>query len=219
MKKIITLDGPAGVGKSTIARLVAEQLKIPVLDTGAMYRSLAYNLGEKALRMNDEELATACKKYKFTLSGSGDSSRLYCYGELIGDEVRTEEIATLASRLSQRQAVRQALLEAQRELGKNFDLVAEGRDMGTVVFPDAGYKFFLDASPETRALRRQKDLKKMGTPVPDLGEIEETIRRRDEQDRTRAIAPLKPAPDAKIIDTTNLDITSVLKRILSDIHD
>ena len=211
---IITLDGPAGVGKSTLAKQVASILHIAYLDTGAMFRTLALRLGPDAAKLPDEELRERCRGFRFRLEGAGEKSVLLCNGEPVGDEIRTEEVGRLASRLATSPIVRDALKSAQRALGESTSLVAEGRDMGTVVFPAARFKFFLDARPEVRGLRRFRELEARGEKA-DLAQITEMIRQRDDMDRNRAVAPLKPAPDALIVDTSDLDVEGVL-RVLVD---
>lgn len=210
---IVTLDGPAGVGKTTLARRVAEALSIAYLDTGAMFRTMAYRLGADAASLPEHELHTRLASFVFTLAGSGAHSTLSCNGVVIGDEIRTEAVALMASRLAAVPVVRQCLKEAQQELGEVQSLVVEGRDMGTVVFPAARYKVFLDASPEIRAARRYEQLASKGE-TPDLAELTEQIRQRDEQDRNRAVAPLRPAEDAHIVDTSHLDIDGVFHAIM-----
>ena len=210
---IVTLDGPAGVGKTTLAKRIAEDLHIAYLDTGAMFRSLALRLGEGAKDLPEEELLSKIKEVTFSLQGSGASSQLLCCGAPVGDEIRTEEVGTMASHVATNPVVRQALKEAQRAIGSARAIVVEGRDMGTVVFPTARFKFFLDASPRVRALRRQGQLKGMGKTAS-LSELEKQIRERDDRDRNRPVAPLRPAEDAICIDTSSLCIEEVEKSIL-----
>ncbi len=212
---LITIDGPAGVGKSTLARTMADILQIPFMDTGAMFRCLALYLGEKELP--PEEISARGSEVKFELTGGGRKSALLCNGKPIGDEIRTEKVGMMAARLAAIPEVREILLKAQRDLGKSTALVAEGRDMGTVVFPEANFKFFLDATPEVRAYRRYLELKQKDEK-PELTAITEQIRKRDSLDRHRAIAPLKPAKDAFIIDTSNLDIEGVLGAMMHQIN-
>lgn len=215
---VVTIDGPAGVGKTTLARSVAEKMGIAYLDTGAMFRCLAMKLGAGAENLSPEVLREKSSSCRFTLSGSGASSVLACDGIPIGAEVRTEEVGMLASRVAAVPVVREILKERQREIASAVSLVVEGRDMGTVVFPSARHKFFLDARAEVRAQRRFLDLQARGQS-PDLEKLICSIRERDTLDRTRAVAPLRPASDAIIIDTSDLDIQGVLQCILQHISD
>lgn len=217
---IVTLDGPAGVGKTTIARLAARELGWAYLDTGAMFRAVAFQLGDDNAALdgiNDIELERRLAKISFALHGAGEASRLDCNGQELGQEIRTEEVAARASSLAKRVPVRQRLKEQQQKLGRSTALVVEGRDMGTVVFPEAKFKFFLDASPEVRARRRFLQLKEAGQ-LADLEKLAEQIRQRDEQDRTRTIAPLKPAEDALVVDTGGLGIEEVLGVVLAGVQ-
>ena len=212
--QIVTLDGPAGVGKTTLAKRVAEALSIAYLDTGAMFRIFGWKFGKDAPSMTDEELKAHIAEFTFTLSGIGFDSVLSVNGEPVGNEIRTEEVAALASSVAKLPVVREALKGVQRKISTETSLVAEGRDMGTVVFPDAKYKFFLDATAEERGMRRFKQLQEMGQDA-DLELIVKQIRERDQQDRTRTIAPLIAADDAHVIDTTKLDIDGVFTKIMS----
>ena len=215
---VVTLDGPAGVGKTTLARNVAEALGVFYMDTGAMFRSLALRLGPGAEQRPAAALRDACRRWTFRLEGQGGRTRLRCNGDLVGDEIRTEEVGMLASRIAAVPVIREILLEAQRALAAAGPLVAEGRDMGTVVFPQARHKFFLDAAPEVRAQRRLLELQQRGQEA-DVLELAEQIRRRDALDRNRAVAPLRPAEDAVIIDTSHLGIAAVQEIILQHIRD
>ena len=213
---VITIDGPAGVGKTTIARRLSETLGISYLDTRAMFRTLALNLGLAAEEMSEEAIKNACSHYRFQLEGHGITTQLFVNGKLVSSEIRTEEVGMLASRLARLPAIRAVLADIQRSMAAATPLVAEGRDMGTVIFPNARFKFFLDASPEIRALRRMRDAENHDQPT-DLAKLTEQIRLRDVQDRTRAIAPLKAASDAICIDTSDKDISEVLGLMLRHI--
>ena len=213
---VVTLDGPAGVGKTTLARRVAEGLGLSYLDTGAMFRCMALKLGAGAETLPEDELRTRCDQWKFTLSGLGQQSTLFCNGEAVRGEVRTEAVGMLAARIATVPVVREILRATQRAIGEQSPLVAEGRDMGTVVFPEARFKFFLDAAPEVRAMRRLHDLEARGQSA-DLATLTEQIRQRDALDRNRAVAPLRPAQDSLIIDTSHMDIEGVLGVMLHHI--
>ena len=214
---VVTIDGPAGVGKSTMAKRLARELGIPYLDTGAMFRAVAWKLGEGAWDWDESRLEAALSGFEFALSGTGEASTLSLNGAVIGDEIRTERVGMWASNVATLPAVRACLKRAQQDLGARFSLVAEGRDMGTVVFPGAGHKFFLDASVEERAHRRYLQLLELGKPA-DEAELREQIARRDHQDRNRAEAPLKAAPDAEIIDTTPLSPDEVFGALLRSVR-
>ncbi len=208
----ITIDGPAGVGKTTLARGLARRLEIAYLDTGAMYRAAAWMLGPSAAEMQEDELACSLDSMRFTLRGAGPDSRLLLEDRVIGDQVRTEEVGLLASSIAALKVVREYMKESQQKIGLETSLVAEGRDMGTVVFPGAAYKFFLQADPGIRAARRCKQLQEMGREA-DEKQILEQMRRRDAQDSQRAIAPLVPAPDAVRIDTGSLTPDEILEQM------
>lgn len=214
---VVTLDGPAGVGKSTLAKRVADALCVAYLDTGAMFRATALALGPHGPNMGEAELTLLLMDLRFTLQGSGGETRLLVNGRAVGDEIRSEEVSMLASKIATVPEVRAFQKQAQQDLGRSVSLVAEGRDMGTVIFPQARHKFFLDARPEVRAMRRFKQYKAMGKDA-DLTELEASIRARDEQDRTRAVAPLKPADDAVIIDTSDLDRDQVFEAIMAHVR-
>jgi cytidylate kinase len=206
---VITLDGPAGVGKTTLAKNLAEDLKIAFLDTGAMYRAAALLLGKEVHTWSDGKLREGLKAIEFSMKDTGRSSLLYVNGRPVGDEIRTEEVGMEASNIAKLPLVREVLMQAQREVGKTISLVAEGRDMGTVVFPDAAYKFYIDADPAVRAKRRHDQLIDAAKPS-DLAALEAEMRERDAQDMNRAIAPLKPAEDAVVVDTSKLSAEQVL---------
>ena len=210
---IVTIDGPAGVGKTTMAKKTAGALGIAYLDTGAMFRTLALRLGRGIENSGEKEIRTRAEELSFSLEGVGEKTALVCNGQVVGREIRTEEVGQMASRIAALPVIRDILKEAQRAMGKSTDLVVEGRDMGTVIFPKAACKFFLDAAPRVRAERRKADLEAMGATV-DLDELEAQIVERDRRDRTRKVAPLKPAEDATVIDTSFMTREEVLSTIL-----
>ena len=210
---IITLDGPAGVGKTTVARLLADRLGISYLDTGAMFRSVAYTFGEGAWELPVDKLVPQLNRLDFDLEGVGGNSELLLNGYPLPPEIRSEEVGLWASHIARIPVVRDFLRRNQQAIVRTTPLVAEGRDMGSVVFPEARFKFFLDASIEVRAKRRFDQLRAMEMEE-DLERIQAQIRIRDDQDRNRSVAPLRPAPDALIIDTGLTDVNGVLARIL-----
>lgn len=216
---IITIDGPSGSGKSTISRLLATKLGYTYLDTGAMYRAV----GLKAIQTNidlkdDAALQRLLADLDITLVPDGEETRVYLDGRDVTLAIRTPEMSMIASEISARPLVREKLTMLQRELGKKGRVVAEGRDMGTVVFPDARHKFYLDATSQERANRRHKQLLEKGI-MTDYQELLTQIIKRDHDDSTRDHAPLKPAPDAVKIDSSDMDINGVIAFIYNHIHD
>lgn len=210
---LVTLDGPAGAGKSTVAQAVAGALEIAYLDTGAMFRSIAWALGEDSWKLGDEHLEQALQELRFDLHGHGPGSYLTLNGEPVGEWIRTEAVGMWASNIATRVPVREKLKADQRRLGRQRDLVAEGRDMGSVVFPEALCKVFLVASAEERARRRWLQLREKGQHSS-LEELIQHIRKRDEQDAQRECAPLCAAEDAIELDTTSLSPQEVVTAIV-----
>lgn len=211
---IVTLDGPAGVGKTTVAQKLADRLGIAYLDTGAMFRSVALTLGDGAWELPVDKLVPELNRLDFDLEGVGGHSDLLLNGYPLSPEIRSEQVGLWASHLGRIPVVRDFLRRNQQAIGRVTPLVAEGRDMGSVVFPEARFKFFLDASIDVRARRRFAQLKAMGMEE-ELDRIQAQIRIRDDQDRNRSVAPLKPADDAVIIDTGVTDVNGVLEEILA----
>jgi len=214
---IVTLDGPAGVGKTTIARQLADRLGIAYLDTGAMFRSVALYFGEGSWEKPVDQLVPELNRLDFDLEGEGRHSELLLNGYPLSPDIRSEEVGLWASHLGRIPVVRDFLRRNQQAIGRIISLVAEGRDMGSVVFPTARHKFFMDASIDVRAKRRHAQLKAMGMEEG-LERIHAQIRIRDDQDRNRVVAPLKPAQDAVIIDTSALDADRVLEKIVEHIR-
>ncbi len=208
---VIAIDGPAGAGKSSVSREVAEKLGFQYLDTGAMYRCAGLAAQRARLDLADRE-ALASLLAELSIAFQGE--RVLLNGEDVSTEIRTPAMDKAASEISAIPMVRERLTELQRSLGRNSNIVAEGRDMGTVVFPDAELKIFLTASTEARARRRWNQLKESGQEIP-LEKLVEEIEARDRADSSRACAPLKPAPDAIIIDTTHMTRQEVVEAILT----
>ncbi|MDQ7834943.1 MAG: (d)CMP kinase [Humidesulfovibrio sp.] len=214
---IVTLDGPAGVGKSSIASRLAGELGIAFLDTGAMFRAAAYTLGEGSWDWTQGILQQKLGDFEFTLRGSGKDTELLLNGQPLPGDIRSEQTGLWASQLAVVPSVRAYMKMAQIFLGQTTSLVAEGRDMGTVVFPGAQFKFFLDADPAERARRRFLQLQAQGKPA-DLDAILASITQRDDQDRNRSIAPMKPAQGAVVIDTTHISEGEVLAQVLGTVR-
>ncbi|CAN7509170.1 (d)CMP kinase [Pseudomonas sp. LjRoot71] len=216
---VITIDGPSGSGKGTIAGLLAKQLGWNLLDSGALYRLLAFAAGNHGVDLTNEEamkLLAAHLDVQFIAAGDGHGQCIILEGEEVTDLIRNEQVGAGASQVASLSAVREALLQRQQAFQEMPGLVADGRDMGTVVFPDAPLKIFLTASAEERARRRYLQLKAKGDDV-NLASLLDEIQARDERDTQRAVAPLKPAADAIQLDSTELSIEQVLERILSEV--
>jgi cytidylate kinase len=212
---IIAIDGPSGAGKSTIARLLAERLGYIQIDTGAMYRAAAYMLSRAGVNLDDlAAVAMFCQNLDIQLEIISGRQSVHANGLDVTDYIRTPEMSLLTSRTSTLKPVRDALLKSQQQMGRKGGVVLEGRDIGTVVFPDAEVKFFLSASVEERARRRCEELSSAGKPVT----LEETIAdviKRDRQDSERDIAPLRQAEDAIAVDSSRLSINEVLEEMTS----
>ena len=216
---VITIDGPSGSGKGTVAGILAKRLGWNLLDSGALYRLLAFAAGNHGVALDNEALLEKLAAHldvQFIGATDGKPARIILEGDDVTHAIRSETVAAGASKVAALPAVRDALLQRQRAFLEFPGLVADGRDMGTVVFPDAPLEVFLTASAEERARRRYLQLKAKGDDVSLSGLLDE-IRARDERDTQRAIAPLKPAADAIQLDSTELSIEQVLERIMSEI--
>lgn len=211
---VITIDGPAGAGKTTVSRILADHLGYRYVDTGALYRGVAFEARALGLSPEDDKgLENLCAALDIKLVRNEKGLSLLSGNRDITGQIRTPEITMLASAVSARPVVRSYLLDLQRKMGREKAVVFEGRDMGTVVFPDANVKFFLDASLKVRALRRYLELAQKCSQA--LEEVENDMKRRDENDASRSVAPLKPAKDAIIIDSSKMSIENVVERMLS----
>ncbi|PLX56247.1 MAG: (d)CMP kinase [Chromatiales bacterium] len=217
---VLTIDGPSGSGKGTVARRVADALGWRLLDSGALYRLTALAAMRDGVRLDDIAGVSAIAAgldAKFDVADDGDE-RILLRGEDVTAAIRNENCGELASQVAQHDEVRKALVGLQKSYRKPPGLVADGRDMGTVIFPDAGSKVFLTASPEERARRRYKQLKEKGISA-NLARLSIDISERDKRDATRAIAPLRPAADAVQIDTTGLSIDEVVALVVELVRD
>ena len=213
MNKVITIDGPSASGKGTLAILLAERLNWKILDSGALYRAFAYfSISENDQRLIEQNL----RKISFNIADN--SIQVLFKNEDISGHLRTEEIAIQASKISSLPSTREILLPIQRFFSETSNLIADGRDMGSVVFPNANLKFFLDAAPEVRAKRRYLELQKRGQEV-NMHDLINDIVERDKKDRTRDLSPLIKTEDSILLDSTNLDQESILNEALQHIKE
>ncbi len=216
---VIAIDGPAGSGKSTVARIVARRLGFLYIDTGAMYRALTLKAIKKGIDFKDKKaLIALSKNMDIELKRSDDTLRVYLGKEDVTEEIRTMEVTTKVKMVASLKEVRRNMVKLQRKLGGAVSgAVLEGRDIGTVVFKNARYKFYLDASLETRVERRFKELEEKGFDVP-KEEVRKDVVERDRADMTRRVGPLKRARDAKTIDTTDMTIEEVVRALLKSVR-
>lgn len=217
MSYIITVDGPSGAGKGTLCHALAEKLKADFLDSGAIYRITALAAVKKGISLNDEvALAQLGRQLDIRFEPKNGEVNVILDGENVGDQIRTAEAGQNASKVAALPQVRAALLQRQRDFASENGLVADGRDMGTVVFPNAQVKLFLDASAEERTKRRVKQLQEKGFNA-NFDDILAEIKERDFRDRNREVAPLVPAADALLLDSTHLSIDEVIAQALAHI--
>jgi len=215
---IITIDGPTGSGKSTVSRLLAKRLRYHYLDTGAMYRAVGLAIWRAGAELqNKEEVARICNSLDIKFIQRGDSTKICIGDEDVTRAIREPLMDLMASNVSALDIVRKAMIRLQRKIGSQGSLVAEGRDMGTVVFPEANHKFYLDASLEVRVDRRVQERQEKGESIS-REKVREDLIKRDYQDMNRRLSPLKPAKDAVIIDTTELNPHQVVERIMKKMN-
>jgi CMP/dCMP kinase len=218
---VIAIDGPAGAGKSTVAQKLAQVMQLRYLDTGAMYRALTLKALRAHIDLDDEEELTGAamdmELQTEYASGEKPPYRMIMDGEDITEAIRSREVSTHVSQVSSQPGVRREMVRKQRELAGGGDIIVEGRDVGTVVFPSTPYKFFITASVKERARRRFKEMKKDGYNVSQKT-IQQEMVKRDHQDSTREVNPLRCAPDAQMIDTTGKSVSQVVERLLESVQ-
>jgi cytidylate kinase len=215
---VITIDGPSGAGKGTLSQLVAKRLGYHLLDSGALYRLVALSALKQGANLQDEQaIADIASQLQVNFNVAGDSTRIILAAEDVTDAIRHENVSMNASVVAAYPKVRAALLQRQKDFARAPGLVADGRDMGTTVFPQAQIKIFLTASAEARAERRFKQLQQNGIDV-NMDELVSDIKARDDRDTQRATSPLKPAEDALVLDSTSLTIEQVLNKILAQVR-
>lgn len=214
-KLIIAIDGPSGAGKSTLSKALADALGYINIDTGAMYRSVALAAARQRIDPDDDRaLAELCDNLIIEFRRQGEKEQVIVNGEDVSAQIRTPEVSLLTARVASRSVVRQAMVHLQRQMGRNGGVVLEGRDIGTVVFPDAEVKFFLSASAEERGRRRYEELRAKAIEV-DLRQTIDDVIARDKADSRRDHSPLQQAPDAVLIDSTSMTIEKVLRTMVA----
>ncbi|AWX13736.1 cytidylate kinase [Mergibacter septicus] len=214
---IITVDGPSGAGKGTLCLALAQKLQFSLLDSGAIYRVLGLAAVQAKCDFSEQALASLAKGLNVSFEPTANGVEVWLNNQNVSQLIRTQEVANYASQVAVFPLVRDALLQRQRDFANGKGLIADGRDMGTVVFPKANLKFFLDASAEERAKRRLKQLQEKGISG-NFAQILSEIEERDYRDRNRAVAPLVPATDAVLLDSTSISISEVINTALEYIH-
>lgn len=213
MKRVIAIDGPAGAGKSTVAKIVAEKLGYTYIDTGAMYRGVAWKTLKQSQAATDEDILRAVQEIDVRLACTENGTRVTVDGTDVTQEIRTPEVTHIVSRVAALGPVREKMVELQRTMASDGAIVMDGRDIGTNVLPNADVKIFLTASVEERARRRYDEMKEKGYAV-NFDELKREIALRDKQDSEREISPLRQAEDAVLLDTTSLSIDEVVAHVL-----
>ncbi len=217
-KPVIAIDGPAGAGKSTIAKLVAGKLGYIYIDTGAMYRSVAWKFLQSGQPFSPELAEKLAREMVITFKPEANLNRVFVDGLEVTDAIRTPEVTAIVSKVSAVGGVREEMVNQQRRMGEAGGVVMDGRDIGTVVFPKAEVKIFLTASVKERAMRRYKEMLAKGEQV-DLAELQQQIAERDRQDSEREIAPLRRADDAELLDSSDMTIAEVAEHILKIVQE
>ena len=217
---VVAVDGPAGSGKGTITKIVADKMDLVSIDTGAMYRCVALEMINRNVTMDElDKIKVILEEIKIELKKENDMPKVYLNGEDVSREIRTEKVTKLVSPVSKIKEVREKLTHWQREMGQNQNIIMEGRDIGTTVFPNADVKIYLDAKPEERARRRFKQNQEEGITGMTYEEILENVKQRDFNDSHREIAPLRKAEDAILVDSTNMPIDEVVQTIIEIIKE
>lgn len=215
----IAIDGPAGAGKSSIAKLVAKKLSFVYIDTGAMYRTMALYFLKNGIDTKDQaQVSARCDDIDITLTYENGEQQVFLNGENVSREIRTEQVGNNASTVATYEKVREKLVAIQRKMAASTDIIMDGRDIGTVVLPDAEVKIYLTASTAIRAERRYKELQEKGQDC-ELKKIEEDIILRDKQDMNREISPLRQAEDAILLDSSHMTIDEVVEKIISIVNE
>ncbi len=216
MTAVVAIDGPSGAGKGTVARAVARSLRWRYVDTGAMYRAVAWKAQREGRSLDDEDAVAAVSAGAVL---ELDDGRVAIDGHDVTDAIRTPDIDAAAARVARMPRVRELLVAQQRRYAQGGPIVMEGRDIGTVVFPNATAKIYLDASPDERAARRARDPAHHPSRAAEIGAVAHALERRDRLDRTRRVSPLMQAPDAAVIDTTGMPIDTVVSRVLEIVRE